>query len=75
MPRHLLIVSRETPHLYMREQFRDESSVEVFLDRRAGDRTGPVSSLPAECGNTDRRKRHDADRALREAFHVFITVD
>ena len=77
MPRHLLIISRETPYLvdYMREQFSGEPNVEVFLDRRKTDRRAPTPNLPVDCRNTDRRQRQDADRALREAFHVFITLD
>jgi hypothetical protein len=76
MPRYLLIISRETPYLvdYMREQFRDEPSVEIFLDRRKADRRG-TSTPPGQAGSTDRRRRLDVDRALRESFHVFITLD
>jgi hypothetical protein len=70
MPRHLLIISRETPYLvdYMREQFRDEPSVEVFLDRRRRDANGAAAPAP------DRRERRDVEQALRDSFHVFITV-
>ena len=72
MPRHLLIISREPPYLvdYMREQFRDEASVEVFMDRRS--RTGNGSAPPRD---DERRRRRDVEQALRESFHIFITID
>jgi hypothetical protein len=70
MPRHLLIISRETPYLvdYMREQFSGEPSVEVFLDRRSGDSQG------ATAPRQERRRRLDVEKALRESFHILITV-
>lgn len=73
MRRHLLIISRETPYLvdYMREQFRDEASVEVFMDRRS--RNGNGSAPPPR--DDERRRRRDVEQALRESFHIFITID
>jgi hypothetical protein len=69
MPRHLFIVSRETPYLadYMREQFRDEPDVEIIVDRREGER--------ADNGTEERRARREVDQQLRVAFHAFVTVE
>lgn len=75
-PRHLFIVSRETPYLadYMREQFRDEPTVEVFVDRRRGERRSQTRPTQGERRASDRRERREIDRALRESFHAFVTV-
>ena len=85
VPRHLFIVSRETPYLadYMREQFRDEPDVEIFVDRRRGERlpeTRSVSGQNGTCalsgqnGMCERRERQEVDEQLRVAFHAFVTV-
>jgi hypothetical protein len=75
-PRHLFIVSRETPYLadYMREQFRDEPSVEVFVDRRRGERRAQSAPTQRDRRGSDRRERSEIDRALRESFHAFVTL-
>ena len=67
MPRHLFIVSRETPYLadYLREQFSDEPDVEVFVDRRRLVHQAPGSE----------RRELSIDRELRECFHVMVTID
>ena len=74
MPRHLFIVSRETPYLaeYMREQFGDEPNIEVFVDRRR--RQCDPAAAPDERPRPERRERLDVDRELRESFHVLVTL-
>jgi hypothetical protein len=77
VPRHLFIISRETPYLaeYMREQFSEEPSVEVFIDRRRRQRRAAASAVQPDRRSTDRRERRDVDRELRESFHAFVTLD
>ena len=78
MPRHLFIVSRETPYLadYMREQFASEPDVEVLVDRRqGGDRRAQATPVASERRGGDRRRSSDVDRQLRESFHALVTVD
>ena len=77
MLRHLFIVSRETPYLaeYMREQFRDDPTVLVVVDRRGRDQCRP-SAKPWSTGAVkERRARPDVDRELRESFHALVTLD
>ena len=77
MPRHLFIVSRETPYLadYMREQFSEEPNVEVVVDRRRKERRhGQRSEVAANRDGAERRQRPDLDRELRESFHVCIRL-
>jgi len=85
MPRHLFIVSRETPYLadYTREQFRDEPDVEIIVDRRQGDayvdrredETADNGSGSSGHGTEERRARREVDQQLRVAFHAFVTVE
>jgi hypothetical protein len=76
MPRHLFIVSRETPYLaeYMREQFGDEPNIEVFVDRRRGQGDVEAASDPHQHPRHERRERLGVDRELRESFHVLVTL-
>jgi hypothetical protein len=75
-PRHLFIISRETPYLadYMREQFRDEPEVQVLVDRRRQERRATPNPVDADRRSSDRRERREVDRELRESFHAFVTL-
>jgi len=75
--RHLFIVSRETPYLanYMREEFRDEAGVEVFVDRRGnGERRAALQPVDIDRRSGERRRRKEIDRQLRESFHALVTI-
>ena len=75
--RHLFIVSRETPYLanYMREEFRDETGVEVFVDRRLnGERRATPRPVDVDRRSGERRRRKEIDRQLRESFHALVTI-
>ena len=75
--RHLFIVSRETPYLanYMREEFRDEAGVEVFVDRRSnGERRESRQPVDVDRRAGERRRRKEIDRQLRESFHALVTI-
>jgi len=77
MPRHLFIISRETPHLaeYMRLSFASEPGVQVVIDRRSGrDRRTKATAVVLERRTGDRRARPFVDRQLREYFHALITI-
>ena len=75
--RHLFIVSRETPYLanYMREEFRDETGVEVFVDRRLnGERRESRQPVDVDRRSGERRRRKEIDHQLRESFHALVTI-
>jgi len=78
MARQLFIVSRETPYLadYMRQQFRDEPSVTVLVDRRQGNerRAMPRPVDIERRGTTNRRQRIEVDRQVKESFHALVTI-
>ena len=78
MSRHLFIISRETPYLadYMRAQFSEEPHVEILVDRRRGpDRRLALNSVEIDRRAAgDRRRRHEVDDQLREAFHALVKI-
>ena len=77
-PRQLFIVSRETPYIadYMRQQFRDESTVVVLIDRRQGrDRRCAEQPVDVERRRSaNRRRSTNVDQQLKESFHALVTV-
>jgi hypothetical protein len=75
--RYVFIVSRDVPATatYLREQFGDESEVEVILDRRKADRrAGPGPRPTADRRIGDRRVRRAVDTELRLAPYVFVDL-
>jgi hypothetical protein len=78
MPLRLFIVSRETPYIaeYMRQQFREEPGVLVFVDRRqGGDRRAASRPVDVERRNSnERRQRAAIEHELRTSFHAMVTI-
>lgn len=76
--RHLLIISRSRGKLYqhLKRAFSGNSSVEVVLDRRGGDRRqGKEDSQVPERRRSDRRSRPEVEAQLRTAGWSLVLVD
>jgi hypothetical protein len=77
MARHLLIVARNRTKLY--EHFRrvlaKNSSIQVVLDRRAGDRRGKGVAVEVDRRRRDRRTRTNIDEQLREIGWSLVLLD
>jgi hypothetical protein len=78
MVRHLFIVSREHPWLYMdlQERFVGDIDVEVILDRRLGERR-IVPSMPRMPDDRRRRERRRAippEDDLRRRSHYIVEL-
>jgi len=76
MARHLFLVSRHEARLYeyLLERFRDDSNVEVILDRRRGERRRRSESPEPERRRSDRRTRREVDLELQVRSHVILTL-
>jgi hypothetical protein len=77
MRRHIFLVSRCNPELYvyLKEQFAPESEVEVILDRRRhGDRRKGTGHAAEDRRHADRRARQQIDAVLQLESHVFFTL-
>jgi hypothetical protein len=78
MARHLFLVSRHEGRLYeyLLERFRDDTNVEVILDRRRGERRRRSSGQAHEADRrrSDRRTRREVDLELKVRSHVILTL-
>ncbi len=79
MARHLFLVSRQDARLYeyLVDRFRDDSNVEVILDRRQGERRSRAQSAGHAGGDrrrADRRTRREVDLELQIRSHVILTI-
>jgi hypothetical protein len=76
MPRHLFIVSTNHPELhdYLKEQFEEDTNVEVILDRRLRERRAASAHRDAERRVSDRRSRPEIDAQLQCGSHAFVTL-
>src|SRR5262244_3592232 len=76
MARHLFLVSRHEERLYeyLLERFRDDSNVEVILDRRRGERRRRAEAQEPERRRSDRRTRREVDLELQVRSHVILTL-
>ena len=65
--RYLVIVSRTEPDLYnyLRRAFSGDKKVQVFLDRRQGQRRQRVQPYEPERRRADRRRQRSLDEDLR----------
>jgi hypothetical protein len=76
MPRHLLIVSRDSPQLatYLRHHFSDAPEVEVLLDRRRRERRRHANGATPDRRRADRRIRQHVDKEIRLTSYAFVTL-
>ena len=78
MARHLFLVSRHDARLYeyLVDRFRDDTNVEVILDRRQGERRERSGADHTEADRrlTDRRTRREVDLELQVRSHVILTI-
>lgn len=79
--RFLLIVSRGNEELanYLQKHFKGDSTVQVVIDRRQGDRRESRQERASEETNTDRRRndrrgRPDVDKELRLTSFAIVTL-
>lgn len=76
--RHFFIVSRDHPWLYAHlvERFRDDSKVDVILDRRIGERRSAISSVVTQHDRrkTDRRRTVPPEDDLRVRSHYIVEL-
>lgn len=81
--RHLFIVARDQGDLcsYLQREFSTEAAVEVFLDRRQGQRrsgldrrVAPRSQDAQDRRATDRRSRPFVDTQLRSLGYAMLRV-
>lgn len=76
--RHLFIVSRDHPWLYAHlvERFRDDSKVDVILDRRIGERRATISSIATQQDRrkNDRRRAVPPEDDLRVRSHYIVEL-
>ena len=78
MARHLFIISREHPKLYeyLVDRFRDDTNVEVIIDRRLSERrsAGPHVTVGGERRSMERRQPVPAHDDLRTRSHRIVTL-
>lgn len=76
MARHLFLVARNEArlHEYLVERFRDDTNVEVILDRRRNERRRQAPYDGPERRRADRRIRREVDLELKVRSHVILTI-
>jgi hypothetical protein len=76
MARHLVIVSRQHPDLYvyLTQHFSVDAGIEVIFDRRLVDRRREEIPAPIERRHRNRRSRPDIGAQLRERSHVIVAL-
>ncbi len=75
--KQLLVVARENPHIYeyLKRMFAGNETLEVVLDRRAGDRRGQgMAKLPDRRRSNDRRHQ-EIDSQLRALGWAIVLLD
>lgn len=73
----LFIVARDQPDLYMslQREFADEGDIEVFLDRRLGQRRRQQAASVPDRRRGDRRARPKVDAHLRSIGWAVVHPD
>jgi hypothetical protein len=78
VPRHLFIVSRQSPDLfaYLAREFSSEPDVTVILDRRQGQRrqVGESAGGKSDRRQNDRRIRAEISRQLATLGYAFVRL-
>lgn len=76
--RYLFIVSRNNASLanYLQQHFKDDTTVQVVIDRRHGERRRRATATTTEPDRRrkDRRSRPAVDRELRLTSYAIVTL-